>query len=92
MYKITIILFSLLVAIQYPLWFGRGGWFRLEEIERQLKTQQAENDRLMRRNAQLSGEVRDLKEGMDSVEERARYEFGLIKRGEVLFQFVEKTN
>ena len=92
MYKITIVLLSLLAAIQYPLWFGKGGYFRRGDIEAQLKEQRAMNVRLKRRNAQLAGDVRDLKEGMDFIEERARYEFGLIRRGEVLFQFIDEGN
>ena len=62
------------------------------DIEARLIEQRETNIQLTRRNAQLAGDVRDLKEGLDSIEERARYEFGLIKRGEILFQFVDEKN
>jgi len=80
---------ALIVLIQYPLWFGKGGWFRVWDIEQQLADQRAKNDTFQARNAALDGEVLDLKQGFDAVEERARFELGLIRQDEVFFQIVE---
>ncbi|MGA8054372.1 MAG: cell division protein FtsB [Burkholderiales bacterium] len=78
----------LLLLIQYPLWLGKGGWLRVWEIDRQLAGQKSKNGELEARNAALEAEVRDLKEGFDAIEERARYELGMVKQDEVFFQIV----
>lgn len=83
----------LLIAIQYPLWLGKGGWLRVYEMEKQVELQEAKNSLLALRNAKLSGDVKDLKDGTRAIEERARVEHGLIKEGEYFVQIlpVEKT-
>ena len=82
------ILVGLIVLIQYPLWFGKGGWLRVWEVNRQLDAQQDKNRALEARNAALAAEVRDLKQGTEAIEERARYELGLIRADEVFIQIV----
>ena len=86
------ILGALLLLIQYPLWLGKGGWLRVWELDGELAARQRTNEQLELRNATLEAEVRDLKQGVEAVEERARYELGLIKPDEVFFQVInEKT-
>jgi cell division protein FtsB len=87
----TWILFGLIVALQYPLWFGKGGWLRVWDMDQQLEAQQEDNQKLELRNAGLDAEVRDLKNGYEAIEERARFELGLIKPGEVFVQVPQKT-
>ena len=82
------ILVGLIVLIQYPLWLGKGGWLRVWEVNRQLDAQQDKNRALEARNAALAAEVRDLKQGTEAIEERARYELGLIRADEVFIQIV----
>ena len=79
----------LVVALQYPLWFGKGGWMRVWELERNLALQHEHNTRLKARNDALDAEVRDLKEGYDALEERARLELGMVKRDETFYQLVK---
>lgn len=86
------ILAALIVLVQYPLWLGKGGWLRVWEVDRQLETQRGHNQQLQVRNQSLDAEVQDLKQGVDALEERARYELGMIKSNEVFFQIVEKPN
>lgn len=86
---LTIILGGLLLAIQYPLWFGKGGWMRVWDLDRQLNAVQTKNAELKDRNEKLASEVRNLKEGTGAVEERARYELGMIKEGEVFIQIID---
>ena len=86
----TLILAGLLLLIQYPLWLGKGGWFRVWELDRQLTTQRAANERLRARNGALEGEVRDLKQGQLAVEERARYELGMIRADELFVQLGDR--
>lgn len=88
---LTLALLALLVLIQYPLWLGKGGWMRVWEVDRQLVTQNKANERLVERNRALEGEVRDLQQGTGAIEERARYELGLMRSDEVFVQFVDQA-
>ena len=80
------VLGALILLIQVPLWFGKGGWMRAWEVDRQVQVQKAGNAQLEARNATLAAEVRDLKQGTEAVEERARAELGMIRSDEVFFQ------
>jgi cell division protein FtsB len=84
------ILGALIILVQFPLWLGKGGWLRVWEVDRQLDAQRGRSEQLQVRNQALEAEVRDLKQGLDALEERARYELGMIKSDEVFFQIVEK--
>lgn len=79
---------ALLAIIQYPLWFGKGGWLRVYELDRQVNRQLEKNDALAARNSKLAGEVKDLKDGTKAIEERARIEHGMSKEGEMFVQVV----
>ena len=76
------------LLLQYPLWFGKGGWLRVHDLDRQLAAQQATNAGLKSRNDALEAEVVDLKQGLEAIEERARAELGMIRADEVFFQIV----
>jgi cell division protein FtsB len=82
------ILGVLIVLIQYPLWLGKGGWLRAWDMNRQLEVQHVKNKQLETRNAGLGAEVRDLQQGTEAIEERARYELGMIRGDEVFYQIV----
>ena len=86
---ITLALAALLILIQFPLWLGKGGWLRVADLEAQVEEAHQKNEQLKARNAKLDSEVRDLKDGTGAVEERARYELGMIREDEVFFQIVE---
>ena len=79
---------GLILLLQYPLWLGKGSWLRVWDLDRQVQAQKDQNAALQTRNVALDAEVKDLKQGVDAVEERARYELGMIKRDEVFFQIV----
>jgi cell division protein FtsB len=85
----ALILGVLLVLVQYPLWLGKGGWLRVWDVDRQLASQRAKNDMLQARNEALDAEVRDLKQGYEAIEERARFELGMVRKDEVFFQIVD---
>jgi cell division protein FtsB len=82
-------LVALIVLMQYPLWLGKGSWFRVWEVDRQIQAQRETNRTLKARNAALDAEVRDLKEAHEAIEERARSELGMIRGDEIFFQIVE---
>ncbi|MFZ6726121.1 cell division protein FtsB [Undibacterium sp. MH2W] len=86
---IAVCFLLLLALIQYPLWLGKGGWLRVWEFQRQVAQAKANNNQLKERNAKLESEVADLKTGTDSVEERARFELGMIKKDETFVQILD---
>ena len=88
---LAFILCSLLLLIQYPLWLGKGGWFRVWELERELQVQREANGERRQRNAALEAQVRDLRTGRDAVEELARAELGMLRRGEFFVQISEPS-
>ena len=89
MKTLAIALGAMLVLIQYPLWIGKGGWLRVRELDRQVTAVREGNKQLSDRNAALEGEVRDLRSGIQAVEERARYELGMVRPDETFVQFNE---
>ncbi len=84
-------LIVLIIAIQYPLWIGKGSWLRVWDVNKQLTEQKNKNTKLAQRNAGLDADVRDLKEGLVAVEERARVELGMIKPNETYYHVLEKA-
>lgn len=88
MRALALALVTLIVLIQYPLWLGKGSWLRVWEVDQQIREQREMNQKLQVRNAALDAEVRDLKQGLDAIEERARSELGMIKRDEIFFQIL----
>lgn len=88
---VTYILLALVVLLQYPLWFGKGSWLKVWDVNHKLETQKSINEQAQQRNAVLDAEVRDLKRGTDAIEERARSEFGMIKQGEVFIQIINDS-
>jgi len=83
---LTLALATLLVLVHAELWFGKGGAPRMVELRSKLAAQQAVNEVARHRNAQLAAEVGDLKEGLEMVEEKARFELGMIKPDEIFVQ------
>jgi cell division protein FtsB len=88
-YWLFVVLLLLLGGLQYRLWVGEGRLAQVNSLNKQIAEQQVENDRLLERNRILEAEVRELKQGMETVEERARQELGMVKEGETLFQLIE---
>ena len=84
------ILGALILLIQVPLWLGKGGWLTAWRLESKLETERARNLQLEERNAALTAEVRDLKQGTEAIEERARSELGMVRPDEIFFQIEER--
>ncbi len=84
-------LLGLLVALQYPLWFGTGGILALWQLQREIAAHKTEIAQLRARNRALEAEVLDLKQGMEAIEERARNELGMVKKGETFYQIIEPS-
>lgn len=86
---VLIILVLLLSGLQYRLWLGEGGMADIGRLKAQIAEQRAENERLQERNRIMEAEVMELKQGMETVEERARHELGMLKQGETLYLLME---
>ena len=89
---VTLALIALIALLQHPLWLGKGSWLRVWDVDQQMQAQRATNQKLALRNAALDAEVRDLKQGLDAIEERARSELGMIKRDEIFFQILDERS
>ena len=83
---ITLALAALLVLVHAELWLGKGGVPRTMDLSAKLQLQKAANDSARVRNTQMDAEVRDLKEGLEMVEEKARFELGMIRPDEIYVQ------
>lgn len=86
MKSLTVIFIALIALLQYPLWFGKGSWFRVWNLSHQIEVQKKINSDNQIRNNVLNAEVTDLKQGFKAIEERARNELGMIKQDEIFFQ------
>jgi cell division protein FtsB len=88
---IRLALITLLVLVHVQLWVGDSGLPRVLDLQAQLDAQLATNDIARHRNDQLAAEVIDLKEGLEMVEEKARYDLGMVKPDEILVQWSVST-
>jgi cell division protein FtsB len=86
---LTLGLLAALLAIQWPVWMGKGGWFKVWEREAELARHDVANEERKQRNAAIEADVRDLQTGTGAIEERARQELGLVKPGEIYVQIIE---
>lgn len=89
MKALVAVLVVLLVLLQFKLWFGDGNMVEVWRLRQAIEAQQIENKVLKERNIALEAEVKDLKQGIEAIEERARSELGMIKKGETFFQVIE---
>ena len=80
---IPAILIALLAIFHVQLWFGRGSVGNVASMRQKLADQKAANDKAQRANGQLASEVRDLREGLEMIEEKARGELGMVKPNEI---------
>ena len=90
-YRVFIsLLLVVIVSLQYRLWIGKGSFAHVSGLKEQVEIRFAENENKRQRNAILKAEIRDLKEGLEAVENIARSELGLIRKGETFFLLVEE--
>ena len=85
---LTVLFVILIILIQFPLWFSRGGWLNVFDLNNKYQNQKEINQELEKQNDALRAEVNDLKKGTDAIEERARDELGMIKEGEIFFEII----
>jgi cell division protein FtsB len=89
---VVLALATLLLLIQWPLWFGKGSWLRVAELQKQVDAQRAANAQIAARNDALAAEVASLRAGKEAIEERARMQLNMVRSDEVFFQVVTGAN
>ena len=88
---LTAALLSLIIMLQYPLWFGKAGWLNVQQLKQNVAAAHEKNLELQDRNTLMYAEINDLKQGTDAIEEHARSELGMVKKNEILFQIIESS-
>ena len=88
MRSLTIVLLGLCLLLQYQLWISQGGIVEIFRLKTSIALQEIENNKMQERNAILLADVHSLKHGHSSIEERARSELGMIRKGEVFYRVV----
>jgi cell division protein FtsB len=83
---VAVMLLALLGVLHGQLWWGRGSVPQVNGLREDLIVQNQANAQAQQRNEQLANEVRDLREGLDMVEEMARQELGMVKPNEIFVQ------
>lgn len=90
-YKILLALLVItLLVLQMRLWIGEGSYAHVDGLEKKVVVEEVANSVKNERNEVLRAEIRDLKSGHESIEEKARVELGLIKEGETFYLLVEQ--
>jgi cell division protein FtsB len=89
--RIMLVVFLILIAaLQYELWFSPGGMAQSWFLKRQIAQVNAQNVSLAARNAVVAADIGDLKQGKEAIEERARNDLGMVKKGETFYQVIPK--
>ncbi|WED42422.1 cell division protein FtsB [Legionella cardiaca] len=89
MRTVILILLLALIGLQYKLWLGDGSVSQWINLEKKLEVQAEENDKLLARNRAMEADILELKSGDQALEEQARYELGMVKEGEIYYQFID---
>ena len=87
---LTFIFVTLILALQYPLWLGKGGWLNVISLHKQIDQQLKVNEQIKSENDILLAVVQDLKNGTDVIEGKARFDLGLIKKNETFFLIIDE--
>lgn len=85
----SVILFGLLVWLQADLWLGKNGISDLRQVQDEIAVQSSVNAELQKRNDEMFAEIDDLRQGLDAIEERARNELGMVKKGETFYRIID---
>lgn len=86
-----LLLLAVLMLFQYDFWFGKNGYWDYKENEQEISLHKAENAKLSQRNQIIAAEIKDLKEGVEAIQERARLQYELVKPNETFYRVVKEN-
>ncbi|MES9905676.1 MAG: cell division protein FtsB [Sedimenticola sp.] len=86
---LTVLLLLILLVLQYRLWVGEGSLAEVHSLKKDIALQKEELKQMRLRNRALQADVDDLRDGLEAIEERARNELGMIRKGEIFYQVIE---
>lgn len=87
--KALLVVFSiLLILLVARLWVGTGSYPERWRTQERTAIQKAENDKRQEQIDKIQAELNDAKSGNDAIEERARSELGMTKKGETYFEVI----
>ncbi|RDF00248.1 cell division protein FtsB [Aggregatibacter aphrophilus] len=84
------LLIAVLLLFQYDFWFGKNGYWDYKNTTKEIAVHQQENEKLSQRNQIITAEIKDLKEGVDAIEERARSQHEMVKPNETFYHIVKE--
>ncbi|AZI14925.1 cell division protein FtsB [Avibacterium paragallinarum] len=84
------ILIGFVLLFQYDFWLGKNGYFDYKNIEKEIALHQQESEKLSQRNQIIAAEIKDLKEGVNAIEERARLQHEMVKNNEIFYRIVKE--
>ena len=88
---LILLLLGVLTLFQYDFWFGKNGYLDYKETEQEISQHKAENAKLSQRNQVVAAEIKDLREGVDAIQERARLQYELVKPNETFYRIVKEN-
>ncbi|WP_386695366.1 cell division protein FtsB [Lonepinella sp. MS14435] len=89
---LTILLIAVLMLFQYDFWFGKNGYFDNQQTTEEIAQKKEENMKLLQRNQVISAEIKDLKDGVNAIQERARQQYEMVKPNETFYRIVKENN
>lgn len=89
MRMVGVFLLLVLLSLQYKLWFSDSSVFQWIQLDKKLAQQEEKNNVLAARNRAIEADILELKSGDQALEEQARYDLGMVKQGEVYYQFID---
>lgn len=84
-----LILISILLLFQYDFWFGKNGYLDYKQTTLEIEKRKAENAKLLQRNQTLAAEIKDLKDGVNAIQEKARFQYDMVKSNETFYRITK---